>query len=389
MASFLALDLSTGADLLAAPKSVPGRILLKPVAGVDEEELHGLFRRHGAVQTDKMGAINVRILKVPEPARAKVLEALQHHPHIQFAESDQIVAPQLVPSDPWFDSQWHLAAVQAPQAWDITTGDGGVIIAVLDTGVDASHPDLAPNLVPGWNIYEDNSDTSDVYGHGTEVAGTAGAAGDNTIGVASVAFNCRVMPVRVSQEDGMASYSAIAAGLTYAADHGARVANISYMVTDSSTVTSAAQYFESKGGVTVVAAGNEGAFDSSADNPYVLTVSATGPDDVLTSWSCTGNNIDLAAPGRGIWNTTRGGGYGAGSGTSFSAPIVAAAAALVISANPSLSGTQVQDILKQSADDLGTPGWDAGYGWGRVNAYRAVVAAMNTPPADMPPPENP
>jgi len=190
------------------------------------------------------------------------------------------------------------------------------------------------------------------------------------------------MPIRISDPSGTAAYSTIANALTYAADHGARVANISFKASTSSTVTSAAQYFQSKGGVTTISAGNEGTFDTTKDNPYVLTVSATTADDVLTSWSCTGNNIDLAAPGQGIITTTRGGGYGTWAGTSFSAPIVAGAAALVIAVNPSLSGSQVQDILKQSADDLGSAGWDSSYGWGRVNAYKAVLAATGgtTPP---------
>ena len=215
-----------------------------------------------------------------------------------------------------------------------------------------------------------------MYGHGTSVAGVAAATSNNGAGVASVAWGCKLLPVRISDLNGYATYSTIASGLTYAADHGARVANISFRASDSSTVASAAQYFQSKGGVVAMAAGNESAFVSSADNPYVLTVSATDSNDALTSWSNTGNNIDLAAPGVNIYTTTRGGGYGLGTGTSFAAPLVAGAAGLVISANPGLNAQQVQDILKQNADDLGTAGWDASYGAGRLNVYKAVRAAL-------------
>jgi subtilisin family serine protease len=389
LVAILGLLPGTAPTLLSAPGSVPGRILVKPAAGVDEGQLPGIFRQHNAVEEAKIAAINVHILKVPDAERDQVLEALQHNPNFEFAELDEIVAPDFVPNDPWYPNEWHLQKIQAPQAWDISKGSSNVIIAILDTGVDGTHPDLAPNLVPGWNFYDNNADTSDVAGHGTPVAGTAAAAGNNSIGVAAVAFNCRIMPLRVSDPTGYALNSTIASALTYAADHAARVANISYKVTDSSTVTSAAQYFQSKGGVTSVSAGNDGIFDTAKDNPYVLTVSATTADDILTSWSCTGNNVDLAAPGQGIMTTVRGGGYGNAAGTSVSAPIVAGAAALLISANPSLSAPQVQDLLKQTADDLGSSGWDTSYGYGRVNAYKALLAATggsSTTPSDTAPP---
>ena len=368
--------------------SVPGRILVKPRSDVNESDLQQLFASHGVQQHATIHQINVRILNVPEAARDHVLEALQHNAKIEFAEPDATVAPDFIPNDPGYFNEWHLSIIQAPQAWDITKGSSGVVIAILDTGVDGTHPDLSPNLVPGWNFYDNNADTSDVVGHGTAVAGTAAAAGNNAAGVASVAFNCRFMPIRISDPTGTAAYSTIASALTYAADHGARVANISFKATDSSTVTSAAQYFQSKGGVTTVSAGNDSTFDTAKDNPYILTVSATTGDDILASWATTGNNIDLAAPGQGIITTIRGGGYSTWAGSSFSAPIVAGVAALVISANPSLSGSQVQDILKQNADDLGAAGWDPSYGWGRVNAYKAVLAATGgaQPPADTTPP---
>jgi len=174
--------------------------------------------------------------------------------------------------------------------------------------------------------------------------------------------------------------------LTWAADHGARVANISYIVSDSSAVTSAAQYFQSKGGVVASSAGNYSTFSNSSDNPYILTVSATDKSDVIYSYSNTGKNIDLAAPGDSF-STQMGGGYVSTGGTSYSSPIVAGVAALVISANPGLSGAQVQNILRESADDLGALGWDSTYGSGRVNAARAVsMAAGGSAPVDVLPP---
>ena len=127
-----------------------------------------------------------------------------------------------------------------PAAWDTRTG-GGVTIAILDSGVDTTHPDLEAQLVPGWNAYDNNSDTSDVFGHGTQVAGTAAAAGNNSIGVAGVAFGAKIMPIRVTDTSGMGYASSMANGLTWAADKGARAANLSFQgVSGSSTVLSAA-----------------------------------------------------------------------------------------------------------------------------------------------------
>jgi hypothetical protein len=157
-------------------------------------------------------------------------------------------------------------------------------------------------------------------------------------------------------------------------------------MSDSASISSSAQYFQSKGGVVTISAGNNSTFDASADNPYVLTVSATDSTDAMASWSNYGNNIDLAAPGVSIYTTTRGGGYGYWNGTSFSAPIVAGVAALILSVNPSLSGVDARSILEQSADDLGAAGWDSKYGYGRVNAARAVSKALSNGGPDTIPP---
>jgi subtilisin family serine protease len=293
----------------------------------------------------------------------------------------------MTPNDPWYTNwEGHLRRIQAPSAWSTTTGSNSIVIAILDTGVDGTHEDLSSKMVAGWNTYNNNSDSRDIGGHGTAVAGTAAAASNNTMGVASVCWGCKIMPVRVSDSSGSATYSAIASGLSWAADHGARVANISYMVSDSSTVTSSANYFQGKGGVVTSSAGNYGTFSTSSDNPYILTISATDYNDVIYSYSNRGNNIDLAAPGDSF-STIMGGGYNSVGGTSYSAPIVAGVAGLVLSVNAELTASQVQDILKQSADDFGPSGWDPSYGWGRVNAARAVALASGggTPPDTTPP----
>ncbi|HNQ90800.1 MAG TPA: S8 family serine peptidase [Verrucomicrobiota bacterium] len=355
---------------------VPDQILVKARAHVPEAAVANLLAAHGAREVGVIAPIGVRIIRVSEAARVKVLEALQRHEDVEFAEGDAVVAPSLVPNDPSYPNQWHLPKIAASSAWDLTCGSSGTIIAILDTGVDGTHPDLAGKIVPGWNTYDNNADTSDVYGHGTAVAGSATAAGNNGIGVASVAWGCRLMPMRISDLNGYGYSSTISAALTWAADHGARVANISYRLDFSATVTTAAQYFMSKGGVVTMSAGNEATLVTAADNPSIIVVSATDSADRLASWSNYGNNIDVAAPGVSILTTSRGGGYGYWSGTSFSAPITAGVAALVISANPALSAEEVRDLVIESADDLGASGWDTIYGGGRVNAAKAVDVAL-------------
>jgi thermitase len=361
------------------PPFVPGRVLVGFKHGVPPSRVQALLAAAGARSVGQIPHIDVQIVQLPPQAsEVAAARAFAQRPEVAFSEPDRLVPPAMVPNDTYYYMAWHLSKISAPTAWDTTCGSSSVTIAILDTGVDGTHPDLSPKIVPGWNFYDNNSNTSDVYGHGTAVAGTAAACSNNGIGVASIAWNCKIMPIRVADANGYATYSALASGITYAADHGARVANASFEASNSATIDSAAQYLQGKGGVVTIAAGNEGTFNSSPDDPYVLTVSATDSSDALASWSNTGNNVDLAAPGVNVATTLSGGGYGTGSGTSFSAPVVAGVAALVISVNPSLTATQIQNVLKQSADDLGAAGWDPSYGWGRVNAARAVSLALGT-----------
>lgn len=370
------------------PDRVPGRLLVRFRADVDEDRKNGLEAAAGARKVGELSGLGIHVLQLPPNASEEATaHAFGQKDEVEFAEPDAICPVQdVTPNDPLFSSsEWHLKKISCPAAWSTNPGSSGITVAVLDTGVNSSHPDLAPRIVPGWNVYDNNNNTGDVYGHGTEVAGTIGACTNNGTGVAAVTWNCRIMPVRISATDGSATYSAMAAGLTWAADHGARVANISYIASTSATVTSAAQYFQSKGGVVTSSSGNYATFDSSADNPYILTVSATDGNDQLYSWSNTGNNVDLAAPGS-VYTTTADGNYASAAGTSFSAPIVAGVAALVLSQNPNLTAQQVQDVLKQGADDLGTVGWDPQYGYGRVNAAKALSLAggggsLSAPPA--------
>jgi len=354
---------------------------------VFEERLErGLLREPnllGARPLARLGHGEALVLAVPRGSNELAFaRQLSRDPSVKLAEPDYLFEPQAAPNDPQFPSQWHLAKIQAPQAWDLSKGSQQVVIAVIDSGVDPSHPDLQPKLVPGWNVLSNNSNWADDYGHGTAVAGTAAAATNNAAGVAGVAWDCRIMPVKAAGSDGYASSSSLYNGLVWAADHGAKVANLSFKVTDSLFVSMGMQYFVSKGGVVTVSAGNDGAQATTPDNPYCLTVVATDSADQKTSWSAYGSNVDLAAPGANIVTTNKGGGYGTWAGTSFSAPIVAGAAALLFAANPALTPQDAMQLLKQNADDLGAAGPDGVYGAGRLNVRRALEAATAQSGAD-------
>jgi subtilisin family serine protease len=258
-----------------------------------------------------------------------------------------------------------------------------VTIAILDTGVDTTHPDLQPQLVPGWNFYDNNDNVSDVLGHGTSVAGTAAAAGNNAIGVASVSFKSKIMPMRVTDAQGYGYYSLMAQAITTAADRGARVANISFLgVSSSSTVDSAAQYMRSKGGVVVTSGGNTNSLRTDPSRESLTAVAATDSNDARASFSSWGDYIDVAAPGVSLWTTWRGGTYAGFSGTSAASPVVAGVYALMMSANPTLQPAKLDNILFTTALDLGTNGYDQQFGYGRVRADAAVASARGTTSSD-------
>ncbi|MYN03646.1 S8 family serine peptidase [Pseudoduganella sp. DS3] len=386
-ASYLSLALAAAASPVLAQDVEPeqfasGRILVSPRPGLPEAAFKKLLKDHGGNAARKLNGLNVYVVEMPHGREKALKQAMKRNPHVKFAELDGVLQMQQTPSDPYYANEWHQAKIGAPSAWDIATGSG-VTIAILDTGVDATHPDLAARIVPGWNTYDNNSNTSDVYGHGTKVAGAAAAAGNNAVGVAGTAWNAKIMPMRISDTNGYITYySMVANAITWAADRGARVANISYGVQHVASVQSAAQYMRNKGGVVVTAGGNNGALDSNAGTPTMLTVAATDGNDVRASWSTYGAPIDLSAPGVGIWTTVKGGGYGAVNGTSFASPVTAGVVALMLSANPALKAEQIDSILLSTADDLGTAGRDTYYGAGRVNAYRAVLAAKSAVTSD-------
>lgn len=371
----------TGRRTAGSERWARGRIIVMPRAGLPAHEFSRILDEHGG-KARKIGQSQLYVVDLPANESEKAVAArLAQHPHLKIAEIDHLESPEFVPNDPYYFSAWHLQKIGAVEAWDHSLG-AGVTIAILDSGIDAAHPDLATRLVPGWNFYDNNSNTSDVYGHGTIVAGTAAAASNNSIGVASVSGQSKIMPIRVTDTSGGGYSSMIASGLIYAADHGVRVANVSFANMPSrSAVVSAAQYMKGKGGLVVVAAGNSGIDEGFAPTTAMIPVSATDGNDIRAGWSSYGRYVAAAAPGVGIWSTAMGSGYGSYSGTSVASPVAAGVVALMMSANPTLPNGDVETSLYSTALDLGDMGRDPYYGYGRVDAAKAVLAAASTKPA--------
>ena len=397
LGTLLGVSLTFAPDLLPAPppasqdnaqsagpviRYAKSRVLVQPRAGLSDKELDKALQPHGGRRAFHIKQINVHVIELPATANEiAVVKALNANPHIKFAELDQVFEPGLFVNDPSVSSEWHLSKIGASSAWDSATGVG-VKIAIIDTGVDATHPDLAAAIVAGWNFHDNNSDTRDLCDHGTNVAGAAAAIGNNGVGVAGVAFRAKIIPIKVVDSTCSTTTSMLAQGLTYAADNGARVANMSFMVAGSATVQSGAQYLRNKGGVAVSSGGNAGQYWNIANTPYITEVAATDSTDTRASWSSYGPYIDVAAPGVGILTTKAGGGYESVSGTSLSAPVTAGVYALMMSANPKLAPSTLDQALYSTAVGLGAAGYDQYYGWGRINAAKAVALAKTTVAAD-------
>lgn len=385
IAAALALGLAAWGSVQAAPPVrsaegpwAKGRVIVMPMAGLDEGELNKIVKVHGG-NAHKLTASGLYLVDLPGNVSEKaVLTQLARNPHLKFAELDHAVQATGVANDPYFGSAWHLARINASTAWDSAQGSG-ITVAILDSGVDSSHADLSARMVAGWNFYDNNSNTTDVYGHGTGVAGAASASTNNSQGVAAVAGNSNIMPVRIADSAGTGYVSMIAQGVTWAADNGAKVINISYnRLWTFPSVVSAAQYAKSKGALVVIAASNNAMDEGASAQPSMIPVSAVDRNDVITTFSSWGNHVAVAAPGLDIWSTTRGGGYGAWWGTSVASPVTAGVVALMMSANPKLLNTQIESLLYSTATDLGAAGRDKYYGYGRIDANAAVAAAIAT-----------
>jgi subtilisin family serine protease len=377
---------------------------------------------------------NIFVLELPADADVEAAAALYSaDPNVEYAQPDYEKRISFSPNDRYFASTkhfwhqsypnlWGLYVTQAPGAWDTTNG-AGTVIAVVDSGIDYKHRDIAKNIwmnsgeigkngidddhngyvddIRGWDFVRNGNDPYDFYGHGTHVAGIAAAVGNNRIGVVGMAWGARVMAVRGINAAGYGYDSDLAQGIVYAAQNGADVINASWgglslylmdSVGSASLVSDAVETARSLGVVVVAAAGNDdGSVDvfEPAGLPGVIAVGATQPvpTDTRADFSNYGDALSVAAPGVDILSLLSprtpirklghvlGGQYLRASGTSLAAPHVSGLAALLLSAEPSLTADEVRWHLELNADQPGYPGyegqpWNPYLGWGRINAAR-------------------
>ncbi len=393
------------------------------------------------------------LIEVPGTNAIDVFDAVEQLSGISFIEwacpniaFQPRLSGQVIPNDEYFFNQWDLhnsgqtngtpeADINAPQAWEITTGDPNIIIAVVDNGVDSNHPDLINNIVPGYDFYDDD-DIADpclsnpLDGHGTNCAGLIAAQGNNGIGITGVTWNCKIMPIRILGENYDLSTDAdIATAIRWAAENGADILNNSWgiiffplMLTHSALIDVTEPGGigrDGKGCIVLCAAGNwEGGGYVLYPAAYreAIAVGATDHDDEIWYYSASGPELDVVAPSGGVqrtdyfflgkafqWTTDITGipGYSIENldinildysdsmgGTSGACSIAAGVAALILSVDPNLTNLEVRRILLESAVDLGEPGWDEYYGYGRVDAFAAVNIALN-PQSPTKPPVNP
>ncbi len=306
-----------------------------------------------------------------------IIAQLRDVPGIKYIEPDYIATAFFTPNDSLFSQQYGPQSIRAPQAWDVQTGSENVIVAVVDTGVDYTHEDLYGRVIRGYDYVNNDTDPMDDQGHGTHCAGIIGATLNNRVGIAGVS-QVNIMAVKALDSQGSGYYSWISSGIRYAVDNGAKVISMSLGgPSDSQVMRDACDYAWNNGVLVVAAAGNDygGAVSYPAKYGSVMAVSAIDSSDKLASYSNVGPEIEVCAPGSSILSTYPGNQYKSMSGTSMACPHVAGVAGLVFSENPYLSNVDVRNILCDTAIDLGSYGQDTAFGYGKVNAEGAVLAA--------------
>jgi subtilisin family serine protease len=388
-----------------APGQVPGDGVANHPA------LDALLAKWGAVKVEraynmpfgnpelaaKVGVDRNYIITVPEGTDTPTMVAeLQGIPGV--FDSVTVVGiggtAQTIPNDPQFSGCYGLhntgqstcagtgksdADVDAPEAWDIFTGEDNVVVAVIDSGVNINHEDLLGHTVAGWNTVQNNEYLVDDCPHGTHCAGTVAAIGDNGKGVVGVSWNALIMPVKVLTGCG-GNTTDCAEGIIWAADNGAHVETMSlqYYTFDQFHLDSV-QYADGLGVIVIAAAGNgpQNVVAYPAKYQNCMAIAATTNQDTWAGFSNYGPEIDMCAPGQDVLSSVASGGYQCYSGTSMATPHVAGAAALIRSYNPAFTPDEVEEILKTTVDDLGDPGWDQRLGEGRLNVYNAIL--ISTP----------
>ena len=384
-------DDATGPTAEAAPDPIslvtnetaveyaPGQLVVGIEDDATNTEVKTAVEDAGATVDQSIGAIDTKVLEVATGQVEEAIDSLEDSPAIEYVEREVVLeAAATVPNDTLWQEQWGPRRVRAPRAWDATKGSSRVVVAVVDTGVDYGHPDLQGLFVPGYDFVNSDADPRDDQGHGTAVAGVIAARTQNHEGQAGMCWKCSVMPVKVLDRSGSGPTSTIAAGIVWAATHGARVINLSLGGAGTTqALQDAVRFAASQGVVVVAAAGNSGSSTRFYPAAYAdaLSVAATTSGDNLYDWSNRGRDwVQVAAPGCNV-APVRGGGYGDFCGTSSATPIVSGIAALALSLDPGLSKDALEQALRRTArHGIG------GVEYGRVNALYTLAALGLTAP---------
>ncbi len=383
------------------------RVLVTFRPGFSARSVGPTLKAYGAETIASVPRAGFHVVAVPKGVSApELISALNRNPDVSNARPDPVTRISVRPNDRYFSNQYALsnsgqvlddlpdqpqgtagADINATGAWDQTKGDSGVIIAVLDTGVDLDHPDIRNKLVSrGKDFINGDNDASDDHWHGTHVAGIAAAETNNELGIAGVGWNCTVLPGKIISASGEGDYGALILALYWAVDQGARVINLSLGGEErDDDLLAALKYAYDNNVVIVAAAGNEAGpvLYPAAYDQYCLAVAATDYADNRASFSNLGPEIDVAAPGVDVlslyptWDTPDGfAPYVYAGGTSMATPHVAGLAALLKSLKPWLTAGEIMNIIRYSADDVNAtafPGRDDELGYGRINAERALA----------------
>ena len=399
------------------PPYRPDEVLVKFKPTISDQTIKTTIAAYQCKELKRIPRINVYNIKIQKSTTLEeTLFALRRNPDVEYAEPNYIAYVTETPNDSLFDYQYALynsgqdigppgspqgeerADIKATSTWEETKGDENIIIAILDTGVDFNHPDLNDKIYSsGYDFINDDSDATDDAGHGTHVAGIAAAETHNDEGIAGVAWNCKILPVKVLDDLGEGSYAEMIDGIIWAADNGADVINLSLGGDfPSISVENALKYAHDMDIVIVASAGNDGGavLYPAAYDAYCLAVAATDYNDERVDFSSSGGlwesnsgpEIDVAAPGARIISTVPTWFWGPdsfpyawGDGTSQATPHVTGLVALIKSEKPNLTAAQIMDIIRYSADDVNfvnNLGVDNYIGFGRINSAKALVPTV-------------
>lgn len=386
----------------------PGEVIIRFNPEVSTAAVVATMQQYDAKWLHNLADSDIQLYQVPEGEEIALVARLSNDPKVAYAELNyRYQAFETIPNDSYFGYQWGHTQINSTAAWDISTGSDSITIAIIDTGIDETHPDLASKIVAGYDYVDTDTNPHDTNGHGTHVAGIAAALTNNGTGVAGVSWGARIMPIRVLDTEGGGWSTDIIQGILWAYSHGAKVINLSLGGTSySQAMQDAVNAAYANGSLVVAAMGNcrTGGSGCPSVNPTaypaalanVMAVAATGPANQISYYSNFGAHCDIAAPGgniltqysEGIYSTMptyavflNSLGYYQNydylQGTSQASPFVAGLAALVWSLDTTMTPAQVQATIQASSQDLGTPGWDADFGHGLINA-QAAANLLNT-----------